>query len=42
VRLVARCEARRAPARGERVHLRAEVADAHVFDADTGERLASR
>jgi multiple sugar transport system ATP-binding protein len=40
-RLVARVDARRAPARGERVSLRpsAEYAP-HLFDAATGERLA--
>jgi multiple sugar transport system ATP-binding protein len=40
VRLVARVEARHAPARGERVHLRPSPEHApHVFDADTGQRL---
>jgi multiple sugar transport system ATP-binding protein len=40
VRLAARVEARRAPARGERVRLRPSAEHApHVFDAVTGERL---
>jgi len=39
-RLVARIEARRAPAQGERVSLRARPDEAHLFDAETGERLA--
>ena len=41
-RLVARVEARHAPPRGTRVHLRpsAEFAP-HVFDADSGERLGA-
>jgi multiple sugar transport system ATP-binding protein len=41
-RLVSRVEARHAPARGERVHLRpAPEHDPHFFDADTGERLGA-
>ena len=37
VRLVARVEARHAPARGTRVHLRPSAEHTpHVFDADTG------
>jgi multiple sugar transport system ATP-binding protein len=39
VKLVARTEARRAPARGEHVSLRPNAEDAHLFDAETGERL---
>jgi multiple sugar transport system ATP-binding protein len=40
-RLTARVEARRAPARGDRVHLRPSPEhDPHLFDAATGERLA--
>jgi len=38
-RLVARTEARGAPAQGERVALRVRPADAHVFDPETGERI---
>jgi multiple sugar transport system ATP-binding protein len=38
-RLVARVDARRRPERGERVSLRPRAGDAHVFDAETGERL---
>ena len=39
-RLVARVEARRAPARGERVALRPSPEhEPHVFDSETGERL---
>jgi multiple sugar transport system ATP-binding protein len=38
-KLVARVEARRAPERGERVALRPKADEAHVFDAETGERL---
>jgi multiple sugar transport system ATP-binding protein len=38
-RLVARTEARRAPTQGERIFLRVKPEEAHVFDADTGERL---
>ena len=39
-RLAARVEARRAPARGERVHLRASAEhEPHLFDAATGERI---
>jgi multiple sugar transport system ATP-binding protein len=38
-KLVARVEARGAPARGERVSLRPRAADAHLFDSGTGERL---
>jgi multiple sugar transport system ATP-binding protein len=41
VRLTARVEARRAPARGSRVHLRPSLEhEPHLFDAATGERLA--
>jgi multiple sugar transport system ATP-binding protein len=39
-KLVARTEARRAPARGERVSLRPQPDDAHFFDPDTGVRIA--
>ena len=38
-RLVARTEARRAPAQGERVSLRVRPEEAHLFDCETGERL---
>src|SRR5262245_27460216 len=38
-RLVARTEARRPPERGSRVFLRPLPGEAHVFDADTGERV---
>ncbi len=38
-RLVARSEARRAPTQGERVSLRVRQEEAHLFDAETGERL---
>jgi multiple sugar transport system ATP-binding protein len=41
-RLTARVGARHAPERGERVHLRPSPEhEPHLFDADTGERLAS-
>jgi multiple sugar transport system ATP-binding protein len=41
-RLVARVDARRAPARGERVALRPSAEHApHIFDAETGERIAT-
>jgi multiple sugar transport system ATP-binding protein len=39
-RLVARVDARRAPARGERVSLRPSPEhEPHLFDSETGERL---
>ena len=38
-KLVARVEARRAPARGERVALRPMPAEAHLFDPESGYRL---
>jgi multiple sugar transport system ATP-binding protein len=38
-RLVARADARRAPARGERVTLRPIAGEAHLFDPVTGSRL---
>jgi multiple sugar transport system ATP-binding protein len=38
-RLVARTDARRPPERGSRVFLRPLQGEAHVFDAETGERL---
>jgi len=41
-RLVARTEARRAPERGARVALRPRPDEAHLFDAESGERLAAR
>ena len=41
VRLVARVDARTVPARGERVSLRPLPEEAHLFDAETGERLTS-
>jgi len=40
-RLVARTEAKAAPARGERVALRVRPGEAHVFDAESGERLGT-
>ena len=40
VKLVARVETRSAPARDERVALRPRADEAHLFDPDTGERLA--
>jgi len=40
-RLVARTEARRAPAQGERIFLRVKPEEAHLFDAETGERLGA-
>jgi len=39
-KLVARTDARRVPERGERVTLRPSPAEMHVFDAESGERLA--
>jgi multiple sugar transport system ATP-binding protein len=41
VRLVARVDARAVPDRGERVSLRPLPDEAHLFDAETGERLGS-
>jgi multiple sugar transport system ATP-binding protein len=41
VRLVARVHARQVPDRGERVSLRPRPDEAHLFDAETGERLSS-
>jgi multiple sugar transport system ATP-binding protein len=38
-KLVARTEARRAPERGERVSLRPRPEEAHLFDAESGDRL---
>jgi multiple sugar transport system ATP-binding protein len=38
-RLVARTDARHAPIQGDRVHLSVKPDEAHVFDAETGERL---
>ena len=38
-RLVARCETKHAPARGERVHLRPRTGEAHLFDPESGVRL---
>jgi multiple sugar transport system ATP-binding protein len=40
-RLVARTEARSAPERGERIALRVRPGEAHLFDAQSGERLVS-
>src|SRR5213076_2295260 len=40
-KLVARTEARRAPDRGENVSLRPRPEEAHLFDADSGERLVA-
>jgi multiple sugar transport system ATP-binding protein len=39
-RLVARCETKHAPERGEKVSLRPKAGEAHLFDASTGARLA--
>jgi multiple sugar transport system ATP-binding protein len=39
-KLVARTNWREAPDRGERVTLRPRPAEAHVFDPETGERMA--
>ena len=39
MRLVARVDARRPPERDERIFLRPQSEEAHVFDAETGERL---
>ena len=41
VRLVARVDARAVPDRGDRVSLRPLPHEAHLFDAETGERLSS-
>jgi multiple sugar transport system ATP-binding protein len=41
VRLVARVDARHVPDRGDRVTLRPLPDEAHLFDAETGERLTS-
>jgi multiple sugar transport system ATP-binding protein len=41
VKLVARCDARRSPARDARVHLRPLTDEAHVFNPETGERISS-
>ena len=38
-KIVARTESRRAPARGERVALRARTEEAHLFDPVSGDRL---
>jgi multiple sugar transport system ATP-binding protein len=40
VKFVARTDWRRAPERGSRVALKPKSSEAHVFDPDTGERLA--
>ena len=40
-RLVARAETRAAPGRGERISLRIRPGEAHVFDPETGDRIAS-
>jgi multiple sugar transport system ATP-binding protein len=40
-KLVARVEARRRPARGERIALRPRAEEAHLFDAMSGERLGA-
>jgi multiple sugar transport system ATP-binding protein len=40
-RLVARTEAKTAPERGDRIALRVRSGQAHLFDAETGERLGS-
>ena len=39
MRLVARVDARRPPVRDERIFLRPQPDEAHVFDAETGARL---
>ena len=39
-KLVARIETRRAPSRGDRVALQPKPGEAHLFDAESGERLA--
>jgi multiple sugar transport system ATP-binding protein len=39
-RLVARVDTRHAPQRGERISLRPLASEAHLFDPETGERLA--
>ena len=39
--LVARVDVRRRPERGERVSLRPRSGEAHLFDAETGERLGA-
>jgi multiple sugar transport system ATP-binding protein len=41
-KLVARIDCRHAPARGERVALRPKSGEAHVFDSESGERLAEQ
>jgi multiple sugar transport system ATP-binding protein len=41
MKLVARCETRRAPERGARIHLRPRPQEAHVFDPETGERISA-
>jgi len=41
-RLVARTEARKAPDRGAHVALRPRPDEAHLFDAESGERLTDR
>ena len=41
VKLVARCDARHAPPRDARVHLRPLTDEAHVFHPETGERISS-
>jgi multiple sugar transport system ATP-binding protein len=38
-RMIARVDARHPPAQHERVALRPRLEEAHVFDAETGERL---
>jgi multiple sugar transport system ATP-binding protein len=40
-KLVARVDVRRRPGRGERVALRPVAGEAHLFDAENGERLSS-
>jgi multiple sugar transport system ATP-binding protein len=40
-RLVARTDAKGAPAQGDRISLRVEPDEAHVFDGETGERLGA-
>jgi multiple sugar transport system ATP-binding protein len=38
---IARVDARRPPSKGETIHLRIREAEEHVFDPDTGDRVAS-
>jgi multiple sugar transport system ATP-binding protein len=40
-RFVARADARRPPTQGDRVALRVRAGEAHLFDADSGERIGA-